>query len=468
MNKPLKTALKSARIYVLDTSVILHSPASLTAFKEQTVCVPLTVLEELDNLKDRSAKSVSLDARHAIRMIDDLLQDAEPEDIQTGVPIPAFDSDGNQGHLVIIADAYLQMDKGIVTGVYNDADNRIINTCLYLKKHYRKAQVVLVSKDINMRIKGKTFGLQVEDFRRDRELNDIDLLYTGVRHFSGSLWDHIDANVATFAAPEGQTGYTIGRQALADVLVNQYLYDDEDFVARVTAVTDEAVKLITLPRGFSHRSMWGIRPRNLLQAIAMHQLLSEQHDLHILLGSAGTGKTLLAVAAALELIIEQGRYSKLIVARTNDQLDKDIGFLPGTEEEKVSYLLGGIVDSLEFLHEQDEHSAFSVDYIRQKANIEFRSVNYMRGRSISNAVIIYDEIQNATIHQVRGLLSRAGENTKVICLGNLRQIDNHFLTPLSSGLTAMVEKFKYYSGCTVLQLQGVVRSPLADYTENHF
>jgi PhoH-like ATPase len=199
----------------------------------------------------------------------------------------------------------------------------------------------------------------------------------------------------------------------------------------------------------------------------MHQLLCDDFDLNILLGSAGTGKTLLAVASALELIIEKKKYAKLIVARTNDQMDKDIGFLPGTESEKVQYLLGGIIDSLEYLHKDDEDQESSLDYIINKANIEFRSVNYMRGRSISNAVIIYDEIQNATTQQIRGLLSRAGENSKVICLGNLKQIDNHFLNALSSGLTSMVERYKDYKGCSILHMTGVVRSKLAEFTESN-
>lgn len=468
MNMELKSGLVSSKIYVLDTSVILHAPTSLTSFKEQTVCVPLTVLEELDNLKDRSAKSVALDARHAIRMIDDLVEGAEPDDLQTGVPIPAFDDEGNQGSLFVVADTYIEMDKGVILGQYNDADNRILNTCLYLKSKYPKAKVVLVSKDINMRIKGKTLRINVEDFRRDKELDDIQLLYSGLAKFHGSLWDHIKGEVESFEHHEDLDIYRVGADNFKQPIVNQYLVDDNHITGRIIQVDEQNVEFELIPRSIRNREVWGIKPRNQLQAIALHQLISEEHDLHVLLGPAGTGKTLLAVAAALEMIIEQKRYKKLIVARTNDQLDKEIGFLPGTETEKVSYLLGGIIDSLEYLHENDESSAFSLEYIMQRANIEFRSVNYMRGRSISNAVIIYDEIQNATVHQVRGLLSRAGENSKVMCLGNLKQIDNHFLTPLSSGLTAMVEKYKHYAGATVLQMEGVVRSQLADFTENNF
>lgn len=465
MNDINKT-MQTRTIYVLDTSVILHSPNSILSFEEHSVCLPFTVLEELDNIKDRSAKSVSVDARAAIRLIYEIMSDADIDQIQTGIPIPnAFDDDGKQGHLFIIPDQQVGVLEGAVLGEFNDADNRIINACIYLKGHYPDADIVLVSNDINMLIKGRSLGIMVESYKHDRQIDDLDLLYCGYQKFEGNFWDNVETVKAKHK--DHHNMYEVSPAVFKKPIINQYFFDDNNFIGRICALEKEKVMFEALPESINNKEYWGLKPRNRFQAMALHQLNDTNLDLNILLGSAGTGKTLLAVASALELIIEKKQYSRLIVARTNAQMDEPIGFLPGTESEKVKSLLGGIIDSLEYLHDLDEHASVSLDYVMQKANIEFRSVNYMRGRSISNAIIIYDEIQNATTQQIRGLLSRAGENSKVICLGNLNQIDNHFLNALSSGLTTMVEKYKHYPRCSVLHLQGVVRSPLAEFTEEH-
>lgn len=455
------------KIFVLDTSVILHNPQSVLSFQENAVCLPFTVLEELDNIKDRAGKSVSLDARAAIRIIYEIVAEAPIDLIRSGLPIPgAFDLEGNQGHLFIIPDQQINVTQGAVLGEYNDSDNKILNACIYLQEHYTNTKTILVSNDLNMVIKGRALGIQVENYKHDRQLDDIDLLYTGYQKFENDFWSCVDQ---VNAQHQGRSDlYQVARSVFKQPLQNQYFFDENGLFAKIRKVDEQSVIFQHINDNLMHNQCWGISPRTPYQAMALHQLTDPNLDLNILIGSAGTGKTLLAVAAALELIIEKKIYSRLIVARTNAQMDEPIGFLPGTETEKVKSLLGGVIDSLEFLHSQDHSSEFSLDYVMQKANIEFKSVNYMRGRSISNAVIIYDELQNATSQQIRGLLSRAGENTKVICLGNLKQIDNHFLNALSSGLTTLVEHFKHYEGCSILHMQGVVRSRLAKFTEEQF
>ncbi|MFQ3198687.1 MAG: PhoH-like ATPase, partial [Paraglaciecola sp.] len=210
---------------------------------------------------------------------------------------------------------------------------------------------------------------------------------------------------------------------------------------------------------------WGISPKNIGQAMAFHALLDPHIDLVILTGPAGSGKTLLALAAALEMVVEKNMYDKIIVTRSTPEIAESIGFLPGTEEEKMAPWLAAITDSLEVLHKHDENVKGSMSYIMEKANIQFKSVNFMRGRSIQNAIVILDESQNLTASQLKTIITRCGEGTKLICSGNLAQIDSNYLSAVTSGLTYIVEKFKNFSGSATINLDGVVRSRLAEFAE---
>ena len=405
----------SSKIYVLDTNILLHEPLAFLSFKENDVVVPMTVLEELDYIKD-SKKDVARDARVSIRAMENLLHDA----------------------------------------------NRIINSALYLQKSQNTKQVVLVTKDINMRLKAKGAGLaHVEDYRTDQMVTDIKYLSKGYHQFSGNFWDEVKSVDSRIEGRD--TIHTIERKVLPEAYVNEFLLDDsQHFAGLIESVNDEHLEVLDL--GYERlmgRRAWGVAPKNIGQAMSLHALLDPHIDLVILTGPAGSGKTLLALAAALEMVVEKNMYDKIIVTRSTPE----IGFLPGTEEEKMAPWLAAITDSLEVLHKNDENVKGSMNYIMEKANIQFKSVNFMRGRSIQNAIVILDESQNLTASQLKTIITRCGEGTKLICSGNLAQIDSNYLSAVTSGLTYIVEKFKNFSGSATINLDGVVRSRLAEFAE---
>ena len=236
----------------------------------------------------------------------------------------------------------------------------------------------------------------------------------------------------------------------------------------MTGWDDDKVSILDLGRDrLLAKSAWGINAKNIYQGMAMDALLDPTIDLVILTGPAGSGKTLLALATALEQVIERGLYDKIIVTRSTPEIAESIGFLPGTEEEKMAPWLAAITDSLEVLHQQDESMHGSLNYIMDKANIQFKSVNFMRGRSIQNALVLLDECQNLTAAQLKTIITRCGEGTKLVCSGNLAQIDSNYLTAVTSGLTYIVERFKNFPGSATVNLNGVVRSRLASFAEEN-
>jgi PhoH-like ATPase len=457
--------MSTTRIYVLDTNILLHEPLAFLSFKENDVVVPMTVLEELDYIKD-SKKDVARDARVSIRAMEDLLHDATPEQLIEGVSMKGLGAGETApvGKLSIFVDHALPVDKNLFTS--NENDNRIINTALHLQASYAPRIVVLVTKDINMRLKAKGAGLaHVEDYRTDQLISDIKYLSKGFHRFKGDFW----ADVKTVdSRTEGRdTIHTLDRQVLPDAYVNEFVLDDtEHFAGLIEAVSKDSLDVLDL--GYERlmgRRAWGILPKNIGQAMALHALLDPHIDLVILTGPAGSGKTLLALAAALEMVVEKNMYDKIIVTRSTPEIAESIGFLPGTEEEKMAPWLAAITDSLEVLHKHDENVKGSMSYIIEKANIQFKSVNFMRGRSIQNAIVILDESQNLTASQLKTIITRCGEGTKLICSGNLAQIDSNYLSAVTSGLTYIVEKFKGFSGSATINLDGVVRSRLAEFAE---
>ncbi|WP_341502980.1 PhoH family protein [Gallaecimonas sp. GXIMD4217] len=453
------------KIYILDTNILLHEPHAIYSFDEHDLVIPMTVLEELDTIKDRRT-DISRDARIAIRTLDDVFRDASPEDILTGVELPSADTEGNRGSITIFPDHELEMDLAHVPGSEND--NRIINVALHLQKEKAPNKVVLVTKDINMRLKAKGAGLRrVEDYRTDQLIDDIRFLAKGYLEMDGEFWSRVE-KVQTES--DGRDTYqTVGAGVLENIFTNEYLLDaSPDFAARVVEHDDKHVKLLDLGRDrLMAQHAWGISPKNIYQGLALHALLDPGIDLTILTGPAGSGKTLLAMAAALEMVIERGLYDKVIVTRNTPEIAESIGFLPGTEEEKMLPWLAAITDTLEVLHGSDSNPHGSLEYIMEKANIQFKSVNFMRGRSIQNAIVIIDESQNLTAGQLKTILTRCGEGTKMICSGNLSQIDSAYLSPVTSGLTYIVERFKDFPGSANVFLDGVVRSRLASFAEEN-
>jgi PhoH-like ATPase len=459
--------VSNSKIYVLDTNILLHEPLAFLSFKENDVVVPMTVLEELDYIKD-SKKDVARDARVSIRAMEDLLHEATPEEMTDGVSMMgkgAGDA-APTGSLSIFADHGMSKEQSVFTS--NENDNRIINAALHLQGVKAPRQVVLVTKDINMRLKAKGAGLaHVEDYRTDQLISDIKFLSRGYHKFDGDFWAKIKS---VESRSEGRdTIHRIDKKVFPEAYVNEFLLDDSDhFAGLVESVSTDSLEVLDL--GYERlmgRNAWGISPKNIGQAMALHALLDPHVDLVILTGPAGSGKTLLALAAALEMVVEKNMYDKIIVTRSTPEIAESIGFLPGTEEEKMAPWLAAITDSLEVLHRNDENTKGSMSYIMEKANIQFKSVNFMRGRSIQNSIVILDESQNLTASQLKTIITRCGEGTKLICSGNLAQIDSNYLSAVTSGLTYLVEKFKNFSGSATINLDGVVRSRLAEFAEEN-
>lgn len=423
-----KETSNKKKLFVLDTNILLHDPHAFLNFQEHDVLIPMTVLEELDHIKDRN-KDVSRDARVAIRSLETTLQDVEPEEMIAGVALNRGDLKDSTvtGHLIILNDHHITKEVSGLPGGEND--NRIINAAVYLQRERPNFTVVLVTKDINMRLKAKGAGLKhVEDYKTDQLIDDIRFLTKGYVETEGDFWQKV-TSVKT--STQGRdTIHTVPLDNLEDTFINEYLLDEtQEFAARVIAKHKDTVDLLDLGRQrLMAKQAWGISPKNIYQAMAMNALLDPNIELVILTGPAGCGKTLLALASALEMVIEQGLYDKVLVTRNTPEIAESIGFLPGTEEEKMAPWLAAITDSLEVLHKNDENPSSSLNYIMEKANIQFKSVNFMRGRSIQNAIVLLDEAQNLTASQLKTIITRCGEGTKLVCSGNLAQIDSNYLT----------------------------------------
>lgn len=457
------------KVFILDTNVLLHAPSAIFSFQEHDVIIPMTVLEELDHLKDQK-RDISRDARVAIRTLEDVFAFATPEEISSGVPLQRAEQGVKLGKISIFADHRLSGEDTFFTDV--EPDNRILNAALFLQSN-TSGDVVLVTKDISMRLKGKGAGLDhVEDYRSDQLIDDIKFLATGYHKIDGDFWNIIKTCHSESLKSQSmgtKTIHTVETTALEDCYLNQYLLDDSGvFAGRVVEKDHDQISFVDISRDtLMSKHAWGIRPRNIYQGMALEALLNPDIDLVILTGPAGCGKTLLAMAAALELTLEQSRYDKIIVTRNTPEIAESIGYLPGTEEEKMLPWLAAVTDTLEVLHKSDEWKEGSMEYIQQKANLQFKSVNFMRGRSIQNAFVLLDECQNLTAAQLKTIITRCGEGTKLVCSGNLAQIDSNYLTAVTSGLTYIVERFKDFNGSANIFLDGVQRSRLASFAENN-
>lgn len=450
--------------YVLDTNVLIHDPSAIWNFDEHHVVLPMTVLEELDNLKSGRA-AVGAEARQAIREIDRILGQAAPADVERGVPIERGKQLPASGMLSVLMTETPQI-QAILPPHLND--NKILNAVAQLHQQHPQYRVVLVTKDINMRLKARACGIDAEDYQSDQLLSDITQLNKGYLDFGESFWGQI-ADVKTEQMATGETLYRVQRKSIPhDVQPHQFFFDAAGFLARVISLDDEVVVLrhLDLPH-LMEQETWGLRPRDMFQAMALDLLLDADVHLVNLTGSAGSGKTILALAAAIEMTLANKHYRRIIVTRSTQGLDEDIGFLPGTEAEKMEPWLGAITDNLEALHWDDENSASSIDYVLSRIPLQFKSLNYIRGRSFQHSLILIDESQNLTPHQIKTIVTRAGTGSKVICLGNLAQIDTPYLSPTSSGLTYLTERFKKFAHGGNLQLQGVPRSALAAFAEEN-
>jgi PhoH-like ATPase len=474
--KPVATPIAKTRrqvthtgkkIFVLDTNVLMHDPTSLFRFEEHDVFLPLITLEELDNHK-KGMSEVARHARQVSRSLDALMENIE--DIEKGVALDRLGNVDALGRLLVqTTELAAELPKTLPVG---KADNQILGVVFALSKQHPDREVALVSKDINMRIKARALGLLAEDYFNDQVLEDRDLLYSGIMELPADFWEKNSKGIESWQQG-GSTFYRISGPAVKDMMVNQFVYCETGIplIAQVLEVSGRTAVLKTL-RDFSHNknSVWGITARNREQNFALNLLMNPECDFVTLLGQAGTGKTLLALAAGLSQVLESKQYSEIIVTRATVPVGEDIGFLPGTEEEKMAPWMGAFEDNLEVLNKPDPSSgdwgrSATTDLIRTK--IRIKSMNFMRGRTFINKFLIIDEAQNLSPKQMKTLITRAGPGTKVICLGNLAQIDTPYLTEGSSGLTYVVDRFKGWPHAGHITLQRGERSRLADFASDN-
>ncbi|CZT27494.1 PhoH family protein [Pseudomonas cerasi] len=449
-------------LYVLDTNVLIHDPNALLNFEEHHVAIPMTVLEELDKLK-AGKHSVAAECRQAIRLIDKTLGEASPEEVEKGVPIDRG-TGVLKGYLSILM-SKREEPNSLLPEHLND--NIIINQLIDLHARNKDLSVVLVTKDINMRLKARACGIAAEDYSTDQLVDDISLLSRGYHDMTGSFWDRV-SKVDT-RQERGRTWHRVQlTEMLPAVHINEFIVDEQGFVGWIKGVKNDELLILDMHQEpLLHQEAWGLKPRDIYQGLALFALLDPDIHLVNLSGAAGSGKTILALAAAIEQTMVTKRYRRIIATRSVQGLDQEIGFLPGTEAEKMEPWLGAITDNLEALHMDDENTHGSVDYILSKVPLQFKSLNYIRGRSFQQSLILIDECQNLTPHQMKTIITRAGAGSKVVCLGNLAQIDTPYLSATSSGLTYLTERFKDFPNGVHITLQGVPRSILAEYAESH-
>lgn len=459
-----KSAVQT-KLFVLDTNVLMHDPTSLYRFEEHDIFLPIMTLEELDNNK-KGLSEIARNARQATRTLDEILTGAGEENIAEGIALIGPSHKLASGHLFLQTEAIPgDLPPALPTA---KADNQILAVVVHLQRRFPERPVILVSKDINMRIKARALGLEAQDYFNDKVLEDTDLLYTGVRELPADFWDKHGQGVESWKK-EAHALYRIKGPLCPELLVNEFVYQEGEqaLYALVREVKGKTAELETLT-DYTHpkNNVWGITARNREQNFALNLLMNPEIDFVTLLGQAGTGKTLLTLASALTQVLEAKRYSEIIMTRVTVPVGEDIGFLPGTEEEKMGPWMGALEDNLEVLNKSDDEGgdwgrAATRDLIRSR--IKIKSLNFMRGRTFLNKFLIIDEAQNLTPKQMKTLITRAGPGTKVVCMGNIAQIDTPYLTEGSSGLTYVVDRFKGWQHSGHITLQRGERSRLADH-----
>jgi PhoH-like ATPase len=458
---------RSKRIYVLDTNVLMHDPTALFKFQEHDIYLPMQVIEELDNGK-KGTTDASRNARQVSRFLNELVEAAGTGRIATGIPLSPpgglqLRGVASAGCLRFQTDHF---DAGKRFGAVVP-DNAILGAILALKEAEPDADVVFVSKDINLRIKSAIAGIVSEDYENDRALDDFSLLYTGATELPEDFWRRHGKELRSWT-DKGRTYYEIARVDGDSWYPNQFLHlpgSDETELKVASVGADKVVLQIVDDFRHNQHAVWGITARNREQNFALNALMDPEIDFVTLLGTAGTGKTLLALAAGLAQTMDQQRYREIIMTRATVSVGEDIGFLPGTEEEKMTPWMGALTDNLEVLtHNQEGGSwgrAATNDLLASR--IKIRSLNFMRGRTFLSRWLILDEAQNLTPKQMKTLITRAGPGTKIICLGNVEQIDTPYLTETTSGLTYAVDRFKDWPHSAHVTLRRGERSRLADY-----
>ncbi len=469
-SKPKKKASTGpAKLFVLDTNVLMHDPMCLFRFEEHDVFLPMIVLEELDGHK-KGMTEVARNARQTSRSLDSLA--ASPgADMSLGLAL------NGTGHKEVGGRLFFQtsnLDVSLPSSLpQGKADNQILGVVDALRKLHAPRDVVLVSKDINMRVKARALGLAAEDYQNDKTLEDGDLLYSGALCLSEDFWVKHAKNIESWQSA-GHTFYRVSGPIVPSLHINQFVYfeapGEPSMYGRVTEVRGKTATLKTL-KDYTHpkNAVWGINARNREQNFAINLLMDPEIDFVTLTGTAGTGKTLLALATGLTQVLDERRYTEIIMTRATVSVGEDIGFLPGTEEEKMGPWMGALDDNLEALAKTETSAgewgrAATNELIRSR--IKIKSMNFMRGRTFMSKIVIIDEAQNLTPKQMKTLITRAGPGTKIICMGNLAQIDTPYLTEGSSGLTYAVDRFKGWPHGGHITLARGERSRLADFASD--
>ncbi|HJU40984.1 MAG TPA: PhoH family protein [Tahibacter sp.] len=456
---------RGKRIYVLDTNVLMHDSTSLFRFEEHDVFLPMTVLEELDNAK-KGTSEVARNARQVSRFINELVENSNGRKIEEGLDL-LLPKGLNLKRGKSVGRLYFQTRGTEGNGAKTKADNQIIAAVLALRGDRKGVPVVLVTKDINLRIKASIFGITAEDYENDRALDDFNLLYVGHTELPETFWSLHQKDLRSWSE-RSHTFYEVKLRKNEEWFPHQCLYipDGDDMLElRVVEIRDGRAKLRLAEDYTGSHNVWGVTARNREQNFALNVLMDPDVDFVTLLGTAGTGKTLLALAAGLAQVMDQQRYREIIMTRATVSVGEDIGFLPGTEEEKMTPWMGALTDNLEVLTSPSEGGAWGRAATNDllASRIKIRSLNFMRGRTFLSRYVIIDEAQNLTPKQMKTLLTRAGPGTKMICLGNVEQIDTPYLTETTSGLTYAVDRFKEWQHSAHITLRRGERSRLADY-----
>jgi PhoH-like ATPase len=454
---------------VLDTNVLMHDPAAIFRFEEHDVVIPMIVLEELDAGK-KGVSEAARNVRQVSRFLDELMANSSKAQIDHGLDLPPakYVNGGKKPPSGRLFFQTKQLTAGLPDNLPgHGADNTILTYTLALQKQQPRTRVTLVSKDINLRIKAAIIGVHAEDYYSDKTIEDADLLYTGMQELPANFWERTGRNLESWHE-QGRTFYRVRGRVAADWAPNQFVYQpaEHGIEALVRRMEDDSAVLEVVRDFRSERhGVWGITARNREQNFALNLLLDTSIDFVTILGPAGTGKTLLTLAAGLAQTLETNRFNEIIMTRVTIPLGEDIGFLPGTEEEKMEPWMGALMDNLEVLTQSQEGGSWgraaTNDLLRNR--IKIRSLNFMRGRTFLNRYIILDEAQNLTPKQMKALVTRAGPGTKLVCLGNIAQIDSPYLSETTSGLTYVVNRFRGWAHYGHVTLVRGERSRLADF-----
>jgi len=464
-----KTAEKR-KLFVLDTNILMHDPAAIYRFDEHDIYLPMVVLEELDNHK-AGVSEVARNVRQTNRMLVELMSHATHQQITEGLLIPSYSNSDNASSRGKLFFQTNELEESIPTSLPgHKVDNTLLATALGLQKKYTSRDVIIISKDINLRIKAGILGILAQDYHNDQVLDDVELLHSGLHQLDNNFWETHAKDMKSWQE-NGKTFYRINGPLVEKWYPNDCLATQDKQLQAMVRDVEGGSAVVEMIKDYrtGKQSVWGINARNTEQNFALNLLLDPEIDMVTLQGSAGTGKTLLTIAAGLTQVLDDKRYSEIIMTRVTVPVGEDIGFLPGTEEEKMTPWMGALMDNLEVLHSTQEGGSFGRDATQEilQNKIKIRSLNFMRGRTFLNRFIIIDEAQNLTSKQMKTLITRAGPGSKIICLGDIKQIDTPYLSETTSGLTFGVDRFKHWKHSAHITLTRGERSRLAQYAADH-